>query len=367
MSTREKNLQDLLSKARELSAREDLSESETAELEETMAGAKALTTKIQTDRSIDEFEKSISDDVSPRAPEAVSDVRVARDGRFGVFAERKGFESAVKAWKAGEGKQAPWGFDLRYKADVDDATAEVNAGALVMRGESDGNEHVGVISPFYFPGIIEPPTRQPVISDLFAQGSTDSNLVRLVKETVTNPGNSDNPAGGAADPGGSHATSEGAPYATAKIEVSPVDFPVKDITTLLPVTENILMDIPAMSAYLGSRLAKFVQLAEEAEILSGDGTGTHLQGIQNINGRTVLAQGSDDVASAILKLTSKTYQASFLDPSWVLMSPATWAAYATERTDLNGGKGIFLGGPPSLAAVRTVWGLPITVSPLGSG
>lgn len=362
MADRKSQLTELLAKARELSSKDELSEDESKSLAETMEAAKSLRGRIATESQIDEFAETISDDVTPR--KAVrQDVYMGRDGRFGVYAERKGFETAVKAWKSGQGAQGQWGFDVRYKdfpstplADnlnpgADLAVSETAADDGVLRGTDPGNQYGGVVSPFYYPGIVEPPTRQPVVADLFAQGSTESNLVRLVRETVT--------------VNGAKATDEGRPYGQSKIEVGPVDYPVKDVTTILPVTEDMLMDIPAMSSYLGMRLAKFVQLAEESEILSGDGTGAHLLGIQNTPGRTVAAQGGDNIATAVLKLMSRVYKNSFIDPTWVLMSPSSWASYATDRTGTGGvGLGEYLGGPPSLSAVRSIWGLPITVSPL---
>lgn len=346
---REKKLGDLLAKARELSSEETISPEQAKELDQIMVDAKSLQGRIATDRSIDEFTRTISED-APAKSVGSRETYIAQDGAFGVYADREGYAAATKAWKSGNGAEKQWGFDVRYKAVPSGATAETNAGALTLQGTDPGEQYGGAVSPFYYPGIVEPPTRQPLVADLFAQGSTDSNLVRLVKETVTTQG--------------AAATAEGSTYGTSKIEVAPIDWPVKDITTLLPVTEDALADIPAMSAYLGMRLAKFVQLKEEEELLTGDGTGSHLIGVQHTVGRTVSAQGADDLATAILKLNAKVYKNSFLDPSWVLMSPTTWASYAGIRTDLNGGKGQFLSGPPNLAAVRNIWGLPITVSAL---
>lgn len=361
MAERKEQLKELLAKARELSSKDSPSEDEQKDLADTMVAAKSLAGKLATDAQIDEFTSGISEDAGAPRKDVHPDVYVGRDGRFGVFAERKGFDAAVKAWKSGQGAQAPWGFDVRYKDFPGSplnpnmngtVTSERDASEGVLRGTEDGNQNSGVVSPFYYPGIIEPPTRQPVVADLFAQGSTESNMVRLIRETVT--------------VNGAKATAEGKPYGKSEIEVGPMDYPVKDVTTILAVTEDMLQDVSAMSSYLGMRLAKFVQLAEEAELLDGDGTGAHLLGISNTPGRTISAQGADNIATAVLKLTSKVYKKSFIDPTWVLMSPTSWATYASARTGSLGGvdTGEYLGGPPSLSAVRSVWGLPITVSPL---
>jgi HK97 family phage major capsid protein len=270
-------------------------------------------------------------------------------GGFHAFADRKGFADAAEKWKAGM-KDARWGFDMRFgtKADVDNAAAEVNFGPTTLAGDDGGTDQFsGAVAPYYYPGIIEPPTRQPMIADLFAQGATASNLVRLVKETTTTNSVA--------------ATSEGAAYGAVKIEVSPFDWPVRDITGLLPVTEDLLSDIPAMSSYLSMRLSKFVQLAEEQELVSGDGTGNHLFGLLEAADTTTRDQDSDTLEDAVMKLNADVYEASFIDPTWVAMSPTTWATYITAKADTAG---IYLAGPVTQAAVRQIWGLPITVSPV---
>jgi len=349
MSKAKARLAEVAAKARELVERDDLSEEEQATKAALLEEGKSLRERLSQEATVDEFMATISDDAkdAPAAERKTLQIATDETRRYGVVVDREEFGKAADAMKS---KSREWGFDVRYKAVGAGVTAETNADALDFQGDTAGEQYGGVVSPFYFPGIIEPPTRTPAIADLFAQGSTDSNVVRLVKETVTTQG--------------AAATLEGVTYGTSKIEVSPIDFPVRDITTLLPVTEDILSDIPAMSAYLGMRLAKFVQLREEAELLDGDGTGAHLVGLSNTDGRTISAQGADDLATAVMKLNAKVYKNSFLDPTWVLMSPTTWALYATMREDGGAGTGTFLAGPVNLAGQRNLWGLPIVVTPV---
>lgn len=187
-----------------------------------------------------------------------------------------------------------------------------------------------------------------------------ANLVRLVKETFTSANGDSVAVGGQ----GVVATAEGSSYGAVQLEVSPVDWPVRDITGLLPVTEDILMDVPAISSYLSMRLSKFVQLAEEGELVNGTATGNHLEGLLSLSSSTVDTQASWDLDTAVMRLMARTYQRSYLDPQWVTMNPNTWARYVTLRTNLNGGQGAFLAGVPTAAAARTIWGLPITVTPV---
>jgi hypothetical protein len=366
MSTNKEKLNDLLVKARELSETPERTPEQETELGEAMTTAKSLRDAIVREKSLDEFTSLVSEG-EPAAEQTESDaIALGPDGGIQgapvLVADRKGFETAAEAWKSGR-KDARWSFDVKYraKADVDTATAEVGAGNLQFGGAAPGNnQYAGAVSPFYYPGIVEPPVRPPLVADLFAQGQTASNLVRLVKETFTSSDANGVDAGGH----GVKASAEGASYGAVKIEVSPIDWPVRDITGLLPVTEDILVDIPAMSSYLSMRLSKFVQLAEEGELVNGDGTGNHLEGLLGLADTTVDSQSSFDIDTAVMRLLARTWKRSFMDPQWILMSPHTWARYVTLRTDLNGGQGQFLAGPPGLAALRSMWGLPITVTPV---
>jgi HK97 family phage major capsid protein len=351
-----RELENKLREARELSEKSVLSVTEQRKLDTLIAQAKAIRETIAIDSQIDGFTRSLSGGVSPAGPRDEIVLGPAGNGVYAV-AEKNAFQAATKSWQ--EGGKAQWGFDIRYKADVDLATAEVGSSATT--GTPAGTQYGGAVAPFHYPGIIEPATRQPMIADLFAQGATDSNLVRLVKETFTS---ADADALGGFQAHGATVTAEGAPYGPVKLEVGAVDFPVRDITALLPVTEDILMDIPAMSAYLSSRVARFVQLAEESELVRGDGTGLHLQGLNTLSGVTTRAQGGDDLATAVMKLVADVHAASFMEPEWIAMNASTWAKYVTQREGTGATAGAFLAGPVSLAAVRQIWGIPITVSPV---
>jgi HK97 family phage major capsid protein len=75
--------------------------------------------------------------------------------------------------------------------------------------------------------------------------------------------------------------------------------PIKQIATLLPVSDEMLEDVPSIQAYLNSRLTLFVRVEEERHLLRGAGT-NELVGLMNasrgINTYTKLA--ADDNATA---------------------------------------------------------------------
>jgi hypothetical protein len=182
MSKKKDALKDLLVKARALSEIDsaERTEEQNTELKSYMDRGQELRNEIQRDGALDSFAETVADtdpDTSAKSAEADYAVLGHDGGRPNapqLVAEKKGFEDAVKAWKAGQ-RGAKWGFDVRYKTDLSTSTSETGFGAEQFGGATtnNGNQFGGTVAPFYYPGIIEPPTRTPLIGDLFAQGSTE--------------------------------------------------------------------------------------------------------------------------------------------------------------------------------------------------
>jgi HK97 family phage major capsid protein len=122
------------------------------------------------------------------------------------------------------------------------------------------------------------------VADLLAPGTTTSSPVRYIRET-------DAVVNAAA------AVAEGA----AKPEATLVTEPVRKIAVFLPVTDEIMEDAPTMASYLNERLSLFVGVAEEAQLLSGDGTAPNISGILDRSGIQTQPAGTDDNLVAIRK------------------------------------------------------------------
>ena len=99
------------------------------------------------------------------------------------------------------------------------------------------------------PGV-QPLLQRPiVITDLLAQGTTDSATVRYVQETLF--GN------------GAATVAEGGLKPESAFAFDNVDEPVRKIATFLPVTDEMLEDGAQMRSYLDGRLRLAVQLVVE--------------------------------------------------------------------------------------------------------
>lgn len=212
-----------------------------------------------------------------------------------------------------------------------------------------GLTSANVIAQDRQPGILPILFQRLTVADLMPSGTTNSNSVRYAKEsTATN----------AAD-----TVAEGALKPTSALNFTIVDEPVRKIATLLKASDEIFEDLPAFASWVNGRLVLFVGIAEEVQLLAGDGTLPDLTGILNRSGLTAAqAKGADTIAVAVHKEITKIRVASFMDPSALVFHPNDWEA-AIFETDANGqffGTGPFR-GPYGTAQVTadTYWGLPV--------
>ena len=196
------------------------------------------------------------------------------------------------------------------------------------------------------------------IGPLFAQGSTNSNTVRYPVETVT--------ATGATE------LAEGGTKPEADITFAPVDEPIRKIAVLLPLTDEALEDVPFLRSYMNARLRLFVQMREDQQLLTGNGTAPNIRGILNRSGINTTAAYSIGGANPDQALIDQVFVAAmavyqaFLEPTEVILKPTTWqiAALAkdAQRNYLLGGPGAvgYVGVGP--ASSPRLWGLRVVLN-----
>jgi len=188
------------------------------------------------------------------------------------------------------------------------------------------------------------------IGPLFAQGTTNSNVVRYVQETVTSTGAAE--------------TAEGITKPEADVTFAAVDENVRKIAVLLPLTDESLDDVPFMRAYLNARLRLFVQMREDLQLLAGNGTAPNLRGILNRSGINTTAAYSIAGANPDQALIDQTFVAmmqvlqAFLDPDAIVMKPSSWQiARLAKDAQRN-----YLLGRPADEADRRLWGLRVILN-----
>jgi len=209
-----------------------------------------------------------------------------------------------------------------------------------------------LIQPQYLPGIQPLLFKRLVIADLMAAGTTNSNsIIYMLETTFTN----------AAAP-----VAEAAAKPESALVFSQVTEPVSKIAHWLPVTEELLEDVPAIQAYIDARLRLGVQLAEEDQLLNGNGTPPNLMGVMNRSGlatavvRNAGATPPETNAEAILRQISAIATTAFIYPDGVVMNPTNWFSTVTMKDT----QGHYFGfGPFTTVPTATLWGTPVAVTP----
>ena len=181
----------------------------------------------------------------------------------------------------------------------------------------------GVIAPDRLSDVVRATENdQLTIRDVINVSPTSSKLIEwLQRKTYTR---------------GAEIQSEGTTAATqavkgeADTEYELKNSPVRTIAVWLPVTEQQLQDAPAMVNLIDEDLLWDLGKEEEEEVVWGDGTGVHLDGLDaNISAATNAGGYTspiDIVRSMITEIRVSGYQ-----PTFTLVHPAIWEQMELEK------------------------------------
>lgn len=195
------------------------------------------------------------------------------------------------------------------------------------------------------PGIQLSAQEERTVADLMLSGTTSAQKVTYYEETTfTNA---------AAE------TDEGAAKPESALDFTLREDYVRKIATWIPVTDEMLDDVPGFESYLTGRLGFMVKQREELQLLRGAGTGVTIQGVYNRTGvQTVTGYGLSTIDS-ILKAITEVQKDAFVEPTAMVIHPNDWFEVRTSK-DLNGQ---YLLGPATLDPSQArPWGLNVRVT-----
>lgn len=194
------------------------------------------------------------------------------------------------------------------------------------------------------PGIVLIGQQRLTIADLLAQGQTNQNTIRYVKEdSYTNAATT---------------VAEGATKPEAAFDTSEVDAAVRKIAVTAKVTDEMFADFPMIRDYIDNRLRFMVGQTEEAQLYGGDGNAPNILGLVNVSGIQTQAKGSDPTPDAIYKALTKVRTVGFFEPDGVVMHPNDWTDIRLLRTSTD----VYIWGPPMDNGPERIWGLPVVVT-----
>jgi HK97 family phage major capsid protein len=153
---------------------------------------------------------------------------------------------------------------------------------------------------------------------------------------------------------------EGAPKPESTLAYEMRNTPIRTIAHFIKASRQILEDAAQLKGEIDAELRRGLILVEEQEILFGDGTGVHLQGISaqvpEFNPAfTVDAQtGIDELALGILQATQ-----SDVPPDGIVVNPVDWLKLRLTK-DTTGN---YILGAPGVPTSPSLFNLPVVATP----
>lgn len=190
--------------------------------------------------------------------------------------------------------------------------------------------------------IVGLPKRQMTIRNLIPAGRTGSNLIEYVK-MITRTNNA-------------AVVSEGAQKPESNYVYERADAPVRTIAHWVHVSRQALDDAAQLRTEINGELRYGLEYAEELEILKGDGTGEHLEGLVTaataysapfaLSGETMI----DTLRLALLQASLAEYPAD-----GIVINPTDWARIEL----LKDGENRYIWANPRAMNGPGLWGKPV--------
>lgn len=186
------------------------------------------------------------------------------------------------------------------------------------------------------------PRRRMRVRNLIAPGQTGSNAIWFSRMTARQSL--------------AATVAEGVTKPQSDATFAQLQSPVQTIAHWIKASRQAMDDAPSLASTIDSELTFGVQLAEEAQLLSGDGTGTNLLGIIpqataysaafSVTGETAI----DRISLAILQA-----ELAFLPASGIVLNSTDWRKIQM----LKDGMGRYLFGDPASKTPPVLWGLDV--------
>ena len=199
------------------------------------------------------------------------------------------------------------------------------------------------IFPEYLPQPVIPNFMPLTIRDLIGVGTTNSNSIHWVKELVFT-----NNAG--------YQGSDGSLKPQSDITYQQENISVVTLGHWFRASKQVLADFPMLQTLIDTRATFGLKLAEEQQILYGDGAANHLTGLvgQATAYNTAYHKTGDTMIDTIRHAMLQTTM-SFYPATGIAMSPTDWHDVVLTKDSL----GRYMFANPQGSSPAMLWGLPV--------
>jgi hypothetical protein len=146
----------------------------------------------------------------------------------------------------------------------------------------------------------------------------------------------------------------------SELTIVPVTYPIATIAHIMYVHKNVLADEPRMQGLLDRDMVDGVKMAEDEQLLYGDGVGDNLTGLLNTPGIQTYAGVNTDKKSAQIRRAMTRAILAYFQPTGVVMHPFEWEDIELE-TDKNGAYTVAVS--VAVGGVKQVWRLNVVDTP----
>lgn len=228
----------------------------------------------------------------------------------------------------------------------------------VITGVSLGRESgSGMVRPDYA-GVVPFLLRPLTLRDVITVSGTGSDLVEFTR--ISSFTNNAAPTAEATT-GALDSTSGLKPESALTTEI--VKEPVRSIPHWIPITRRAMMDAPQMEGYVNDLLMQGVEIVLEDQMITGDGTGENLLGLDNTPGITiqnpVLTSGAVDLLKTTRQARTKVRTHGRARPTAYVLHPNDWEQFDVLSAPNSGN--FYFGGPLNMGTPR-LWGVPVIES-----
>lgn len=279
--------------------------------------------------------------------------REAREYVHGLIAEQKArldeLEQKSARHRGGDDRPESLGAQfIRAKADdlarvaSDRGKTSMEVKATLTSATTDAAGSVGGLIVPQRDQIVGMPRRRLTIRNLLDVRNATSGSVEYPRQVGR--------------PDGADMVAEGVLKPESDMQFELATVPMRVIAHWTKASRQVLDDIPQLQGMIDSELIYGLALKEEAELLYGDGTGQHLDGM--VSQATTFADAAGvGAANEIDVIGLAILQATLTDvpPDGIAMHPADWWRMRLAKGD----DGKYLLGDPGVVVAPSLFGLPI--------